>query len=70
MRRVSMGRALAVLAVFAMVVAACGDDGGNGDNDGNGDDGQGADPVTCRPELRPVVMVHGFLASADTWTLR
>lgn len=26
MRRVSMGRALAVLAVFAMVVAACGDD--------------------------------------------
>lgn len=46
-----------------LLVTACGDDGGNG-----GDDGQGTDIPACRPELRPVVMVHGFLASADTWT--
>lgn len=50
------------LTLLATTALACGDDGG-------GDDGGTTTPVVeCRPAFRPVVMVHGFLASADTWT--
>jgi len=32
-----------------------------------GDDDAGGGVPACKPTLRPVVMVHGFLASGDTW---
>jgi len=52
-----------VLSVFSLLTfgafAACGDDGTAKPK---------PEPVKeCDPSLRPVVMVHGFLAAGDTW---
>jgi len=48
-----------VLSVVAMAsLAACGDEGGSE---------PGGGVTECKPSFRPVVLVHGFLASADTW---
>jgi len=47
---------LSLLALLGMT--ACGDDAAP-------DEGGGV--TECNPTFRPVVMVHGFLAAADTW---
>lgn len=47
------------LASTLLLTFGCGDDGG-------GDDTFVGGP--CKKSFRPVVMVHGFLAAADTWT--
>lgn len=51
-----MRSSILVATVIPWMLAACGDDAGDG-----------GIPV-CKPAFRAVVMVHGFLASADTWS--
>ncbi len=56
-----------LLTACLMSLLACGDDGGApADATQEGKDTTPA--PTCDPTLKPVIMLHGFLAAADTWT--